>query len=46
VLPGKSKKEEYVVFSGHYDHLGIGKPNAPAIPFTMVQMMMRQEQQQ
>jgi Peptidase family M28 len=27
VLPGKSKKEEYVVFSGHYDHLGIGKPN-------------------
>lgn len=28
VLPGKSKKEEYVVFSGHYDHLGYGKPNA------------------
>ncbi|MEP6711933.1 MAG: M28 family peptidase, partial [Ferruginibacter sp.] len=28
VLPGKSKKEEYVIFSGHYDHLGIGKPNA------------------
>lgn len=27
VLPGKSKKEEMVVFSGHYDHLGIGKPN-------------------
>ncbi|MEY2916593.1 MAG: hypothetical protein RIS73_307, partial [Bacteroidota bacterium] len=27
VLPGKSKKEEYVVFSGHYDHLGIGKPD-------------------
>ncbi len=27
MLPGKSKKEEYVVFSGHYDHLGIGKPN-------------------
>ena len=26
VLPGKSKKDEYVVFSGHYDHLGIGKP--------------------
>ena len=25
VLPGKSKKEEYVVFSGHYDHLGVGK---------------------
>jgi len=28
VLPGKSKKEEYVIFSGHYDHLGVGKPNA------------------
>jgi hypothetical protein len=27
VLPGKSKKEEFVVFSAHYDHLGIGKPN-------------------
>ncbi len=26
VLPGKSKKAEMVVFSGHYDHLGIGKP--------------------
>jgi hypothetical protein len=26
VLPGKSKKNEYVIFSGHYDHLGIGKP--------------------
>jgi hypothetical protein len=24
VLPGKSKKDEYVIFSGHYDHLGIG----------------------
>ena len=28
VLPGKSKKDELVVFSGHYDHLGIGKPDA------------------
>lgn len=26
VLPGKSKAKEYVIFSGHYDHLGIGKP--------------------
>ncbi|MBE7175637.1 MAG: M20/M25/M40 family metallo-hydrolase [Mucilaginibacter polytrichastri] len=26
MIPGKSKKEEYVVFSGHYDHLGIIKP--------------------
>lgn len=26
MLPGRSKKDEYVVFSGHYDHLGIGKP--------------------
>lgn len=25
VLPGKSKKKEYVIFSGHYDHLGVGK---------------------
>lgn len=28
ILPGKSKKEEYVIFSAHYDHLGIGKPDA------------------
>lgn len=27
ILPGKSKKKEYVIFSGHYDHLGTGKPN-------------------
>ncbi len=26
VLPGKTKPDEYVVFSGHYDHLGISKP--------------------
>jgi hypothetical protein len=26
VLPGKSKKDEFVVFSGHYDHIGTGKP--------------------
>ncbi len=26
ILPGKSKKEEYVIFSGHYDHIGTGKP--------------------
>jgi Zn-dependent M28 family amino/carboxypeptidase len=26
VLPGKSKPGEFVIFSGHYDHLGIGKP--------------------
>lgn len=25
VLPGKSKPDEYVIFSGHYDHLGITK---------------------
>ncbi|WDF68741.1 M20/M25/M40 family metallo-hydrolase [Sphingobacterium oryzagri] len=23
VIPGKSKPEEYVIFSGHYDHIGI-----------------------
>lgn len=26
MLPGKTKPDEYVVFSGHYDHLGILKP--------------------
>jgi hypothetical protein len=31
ILPGKNRsaeKEEYVIFSGHYDHLGIGQPDA------------------
>ncbi len=27
IIPGKDKKDEFVVFSGHYDHLGIGKPD-------------------
>ena len=27
VIPGQTKKDEFVVFSGHYDHLGIGKPD-------------------
>jgi Zn-dependent M28 family amino/carboxypeptidase len=27
VIPGKSKPDEYVIFSGHYDHLGYGKPD-------------------
>ena len=26
ILPGKSKKAEQVIFSAHYDHMGIGKP--------------------
>ncbi len=26
MIPGKTKPDEYVVFSGHYDHLGILKP--------------------
>jgi Zn-dependent M28 family amino/carboxypeptidase len=26
ILPGKSRPNEYVIFSSHYDHLGIGKP--------------------
>lgn len=26
MLPGKSRPDEQVLFSGHYDHLGIGKP--------------------
>ena len=25
VLPSKNKKDEYVIFSGHYDHLGIAR---------------------
>jgi hypothetical protein len=28
MIPGKSKKEEIVIFSAHYDHLGITTPNA------------------
>lgn len=28
ILPGKTKPKEYVIFSGHYDHLGILKPMA------------------
>jgi hypothetical protein len=28
ILPGKSKPDEYVIFSAHYDHLGVGKPDA------------------
>jgi hypothetical protein len=26
VIPGKTRPDEYVIFSGHYDHLGILKP--------------------
>ena len=26
ILPGKTKPNEYVIFSAHHDHLGIGKP--------------------
>lgn len=26
IIPGKKLPNEYVIFSGHYDHLGIGKP--------------------
>jgi hypothetical protein len=25
MIPGKSRKDEYVIFSGHYDHIGYGK---------------------
>ena len=28
VLPGKSKPNEYVIFSGHYDHLGVNGKRA------------------
>src|SRR5688572_29016986 len=27
IIPGKSSADEYVIFSAHYDHLGIGRPN-------------------
>ena len=27
VIPGKSKPDEYVIFSGHFDHLGISSRN-------------------
>ena len=27
ILPGKKRKDEYVIFSGHYDHLGVGEPD-------------------
>ena len=27
IIPGKSKSKELVIFSGHYDHLGIIKPS-------------------
>lgn len=27
MIPGKSKPNEYVIFSGHYDHLGINSKN-------------------
>ncbi len=26
IIPGKTKPDEYVIFSGHYDHLGIIRP--------------------
>lgn len=28
ILSGKSKSSEYVIFSAHYDHLGMGAPDA------------------
>lgn len=33
VLRGKTKPDEYVIFSGHYDHLGVGSP-AEGVPHT------------
>jgi hypothetical protein len=26
ILPGKTRKDEFVIFSAHYDHLGVGRP--------------------
>ena len=28
IIPGKSKPNEFVIFSAHYDHLGVGNPDA------------------
>ncbi|MHA4845079.1 M28 family peptidase [Flavitalea antarctica] len=28
MIPGKTKPEEFVIFSAHYDHLGVTKPDA------------------
>jgi Zn-dependent M28 family amino/carboxypeptidase len=28
MIPGKTRPDEFVIFSAHYDHLGIGKPNS------------------
>ncbi|MDQ3245336.1 MAG: M28 family metallopeptidase [Pseudomonadota bacterium] len=28
ILPGKSRPDETVIYTGHYDHLGIGAPDA------------------
>lgn len=30
ILPGKTKPNEYVIFSGHYDHIGVGAPEEGA----------------
>ena len=46
ILPGKSKKDEYVIFSGHYDHIGYQENLLMVIQFIMEQMMMRLEQLQ
>ncbi|AXT19767.1 M28 family peptidase [Flavobacteriaceae bacterium AU392] len=26
ILPGSEHKDEYIIYSGHWDHLGVGKP--------------------
>jgi len=28
VLPGTTRPDEYVIYSGHWDHLGVGRPDA------------------
>ena len=28
ILPGKTHPDEYIIYSGHWDHLGIGRPDA------------------
>ncbi|WP_447641232.1 MULTISPECIES: M28 family metallopeptidase [Chitinophagaceae] len=29
IIPGKTKPDEYVIFSGHYDHLGVDSSKSP-----------------
>jgi hypothetical protein len=36
-ITGSKYPDEYVIYSAHWDHLGIGKPDAKETPFIMEQ---------